>query len=100
MNEPTTYKLKYPIEIRDKDSGAVTETITEFTIKRPKGKQLRATDRAEGDVARSLALIAAVSDQPPSIMELLDAEDFVALGDIVGDFFGARQKAGAMSTAI
>ncbi len=97
MND-NIYKLKYPIEIRDKESGAVIDTITTLTLTRPKGKHLKAMDRAEGDVARTLALVGAVSGQPPAVMDLLDSADFAGLTEIVEDFFGGRRPTGATST--
>lgn len=95
MANQETYKLKHPIELRNKETGAVTETITEFTIRRPKGKQLKAMDRADGEVGRTLALMAAVCDQPPSVMDQLDVEDFAALGEVLDGFFGGRLLNGA-----
>lgn len=94
-----TYKLKHPIELRDKESGAVTETIADIVLTRPKGKHLKAMDKVQGDVAQTLALIAAVANQPPTVMDLLDAEDFAELGEIVSGFFGGRRPTGKTSTA-
>ncbi len=93
-----TYKLKHPIELRDKESGEVIETITQLTIQRPKGKHLKAMDKAQGDVARTLALIGAVANQPPSVMDLLDGEDFAGMSEIVEDFFGGRRPTGGTSS--
>lgn len=94
------YKLKHPIEIRDKESGDIKETITELTlVPRAKGKHLKAMDRAEGETGKTLALIGAVTNQPPAVMDLMDAEDVIVLGDmVVSRFFGGRLPTGAMST--
>ena len=97
MNE-NTYKLKYPIELRDKETGAVTETITTLQLVRPKGKHLKAMDKASGEVSQTLALIGAISNQPPSVIDLLDGEDVAGLGEIVAGFFGGRQPTGKKST--
>lgn len=99
MSEPTVYHLKHPIEVRSAESGEVIENLTALALKRPKGKQLKAMDKAEGEVGKILALIAACSGQPPKIMDELDAEDFTALGVIVEGFFGGRLPTGATFSA-
>lgn len=93
------YKLKHPIKIRDK-SGEVKETITELTlVPRALGKHLKAMDRAEGENGKTIALICAVTDQSPSVGDLIDAEDVIDLGEIVvARFFGGRLPTGAMSS--
>lgn len=98
MTEPIVYTLKHPIELRAADSGAITETLRELTLRRPKGKQLKAMDRAEGEVGKTLALIGACAGQPPSTMDLLDGEDFTALGEMLEDFFGGLRRTGKTSS--
>lgn len=100
MNNDNTYKLKYPIELRDKETGEITETITTLTmVPRAKGKHLKAMDRAVGDNAKTLALIGAVTNQPPPVIELMDAEDVIDLGEVVVErFFGGRRPIGVTSS--
>ncbi len=94
-----TYKLKHPIELRNTE-GQVIDTITDLTLVRPKGKHLKAMDKAQGEVGQTLALIGAVANQPPTVMDLLDGEDFADLGEIVEGFFGGRRRTGKTSSAI
>ncbi len=100
MSDDNTHKLKYPIEIRDKETGEVKETIAEVTfVPRAKGKHLKAMDKAVGDNAKLLALIGAVTNQPPSVIEMMDAEDVIDLGEVVTvRFFGGRLPIGETST--
>ncbi len=99
MND-NTYKLKYPIEIRDAESGEVKETLTTLTfVPRAKGKHLKAMDRAQGDNAKLLALIAAVTNQPPAIIDLMDTEDVLDIGDeVVERFLGGRRPTAGTSS--
>ncbi len=98
MSNAIEYELKHPVELRAKD-GTLIEEIRTLTLKRPKGKHLKATDRVVGDAAKTLALIAACADIPPSTADELDGEDVTALGEMVEGFLGARQRTGATFSA-
>lgn len=84
------YELKHPIVIRAKESDEVLETLKTLKLARPKGKHLKKMDSAEGEVGKTLALIAALASVPPSHLNDLDGEDFAALGEIIQRFFGGR----------
>lgn len=94
-----TYQLLHPIEVRSKE-GDVVQRIEQLELKKPKGRHLKAMDRADGEVAKMLALIASCAGVPPSAMDDLDGEDFAALGEVIEkDFFGGRLKIGAKYSA-
>lgn len=99
MSEPFVYELKHPIEIKSAKDDTVVETLTELRLARPKGKHLKAMDKVSGEVAKTLALIAACAAVPPAQLDNLDAEDFTALGEIAEGFFGGRRETGATSSA-
>jgi hypothetical protein len=86
MSEPTIYKLKHPIEIRSKESGAVIETVTEFTLQRPKGKILKAIDKVSGEGSAALAIFAAIAGVPPSVIDEVDLEDLAGMQEVGSDF--------------
>lgn len=98
MSNTVAYDLKHPIERRGKD-GEIIDTITRFELQRPKGKHLKATDKVQGDAAKTLALIAAAAGQPASVMDELDIEDFTELGKIVEGFTGVPPQTGVTSSA-
>lgn len=100
MSESVKYELKHPIEIKAEKSDKVIDTLTVLELRRPKGKHLKAMDKVLGENAKTLALIAVCAGVPVSSFDELDAEDFVALGEIVEVFFGKRQPTGATSSAI
>lgn len=98
MTQPIVRKLKHPIEIRAKETGEIVETITELTFTRPKGKHLKAMDRAEGETGKTLALLAAITGHPPSVMDQLDGEDLASFEELIEGFFGGRRPTGATSS--
>jgi len=86
-------KLKYPVQIKDAD-GAVTETVSELHFKRLNGRKMRAVDAAKGEIGKTLALIAASAGVPPSTVDLMDAEDITAAGEVIADFLGQSPPTG------
>lgn len=92
-----TYPLKESIDIRNKD-GEIVETITELKLRKPKGKILKAMDKAQGDVGKSLALIAAMAGLPPSTMDELGPSDFAELGEFIAGFFPGLLPTGRTSS--
>lgn len=98
MSENVMYELQYPFDFKSKD-GKVIESYTQFEIKRPKGKHLKATDSVIGEAAKTLALIAACADVPQPALNELDIVDFTALGEIVEGFTKAPRRTGETSSA-
>lgn len=92
MSEPTIYKLKHPIEIRSKETGAIIETVTEFNLQRPKGKVLKAIDKVTGEGSAALAIFAAIAGVPPSVMDEADLEDLAGMQEVGADFLGYFQR--------
>lgn len=99
MSDSVVYELKHPIEIKSAKDGTVIETIARLTLRRPKGRHLKATDRVQGEAAKTLALIAACAEIPPSAADEIDLEDVTALGEIVEGFSGAPRRTGETSSA-
>ena len=91
--EELVHPLKHPIEIKAA-SGQVMETITELRLRRPKGKHLKATDAAKGEVGKTLALIVAIAGIPASAADEIDGEDLAAIGEVMGNFFGVSLTTG------
>lgn len=87
--EPLVTTLRGP-------QGETTEQIVELTITPlQKAKQLRALDRAEGEVGKGIALIAECCGIPVAQAEELSIADFTALMEIVGDFLPDGLRTGA-----
>lgn len=80
MQIPYEYELSSPIQLGD-------DQITKIVIKRkPIAKDLLVMDRAKGDVAKVIALIERLSDEPAPVIGRLDASDFTRLSEIISDF--------------
>jgi hypothetical protein len=82
--------LLYPLK-----SG--TETVDEITMRRPKFKHLREMDKFEGRVAKSQALIAAVSNRSVKELNELDQADLLVLNACLGFFSARPRRTGAAS---
>ncbi len=74
-------KLAHPIM----DSG---EELTVLKMRRPKARDLMVMDGHEGNIARTVALIAQLSDRPDDVIFELEAVDFNKASDLVADFLG------------
>ncbi len=81
---PYSYTLLYPVQLKGRD-GTVIKSVSSITLlRRPKGKDLRATDKAEGDAGKAILLIASISGELPMVIDELDSEDIAALGELLG----------------
>lgn len=98
-NSSVKYTLKEPFEVKSADGTTVVASFTEFTLQRPKGRHLKATDRTVGDAAKTLALIASCTGVPPEFLDDLDIVDFTALGEIIEGFSKAPRRTGETSSA-
>lgn len=84
-NNNVTIKLEHPIEIAG-------DLIEEITLRRPKGKDLKATMKSGSPgMAESLALAARLSDQLPLVFDEMDGADLTAVLDEVGNFLKRGQ---------
>jgi len=81
-----TYKLKHPFEWG-------SEVIDEITFDRPKGKHLKkfGTTMNLGEV---IGIAASCSNFAPPVFDEMDAEDYVAVGEIVGNFLDSGRGTG------
>ncbi len=81
----TTYKLEYPITIED-------QLVEEVTLRRAKGRDLRAMDKAQGDTAKALVLICKLASLSETAADELDAVDVTGLSALVGDLIAPGKK--------
>lgn len=90
---PVVYPLRHPVELRNA-AGDVTETVTALTLRRLKGRDMRALDGAKGNGSMLLAMLGASAGMPPSTVDQLDAEDVAAAGELIADFLGGSLLTG------
>mgnify|MGYP003607430467 CR=1 FL=1 len=77
----TTVTLREPIEINGAKIGVLT-------LRRPKVRDLEAIDKIAGETAKTVALIANLSELPPEAVRELDAADFAAASKAVAEMLG------------
>lgn len=85
-----TITLKHPISVNDEQ--VATLTFPE----RIKLKHLKAMDAASGEVSKMAALIGGMAELPMSAVDQIDAEDFAAIGEVLGGFLGQLPAIGKM----
>lgn len=83
-------KLKHPVKMGD-------ETVETVTLKRPTVKHLKIMDAAQGDISKTASLIAELASLPQKVVDDIDAEDFGAIAEVLGGFFGKPQGTGEKS---
>lgn len=76
-----TITLKHPVKHPDGSEIASVELPDRITA-----KQLRVTDKAEGPIGKVMELVGEMCKVPKSVVEQIDAEDFVLIADEVRRF--------------
>lgn len=90
MQDRIDYTLKFPVIL----SG---ETTTVISLRRPKGRDMkRALNMAKSIGDMTAAMIVNLGEVSPAVVDELDAADWLALSDIVGNFMG-KGDAGALN---
>lgn len=87
-----TYILKFPIirETRSAENGEVSEeTLREagfcVVLKRPRAKEVRIMDQyPDREISGTIVVLARISNLSEEEVELLDADDFGELGNLLG----------------
>lgn len=80
----TSISLKHPIII----NGATVGTLM---LRRPKVRDLEAMEQgAKSDIAKSVTLIANLTEQTPDTIRELDAEDFRSISEVLAGFLGVE----------
>ncbi len=83
MTDTARVKLSHPIEVGNR-------TIAEVTIRHPKVRDLRAMEKmrepGSSELDQGIAIAAALCDLPLEAMDEMDATDFAAISEVLGDF--------------
>lgn len=78
MTETTTHKtfeLKFPVPFNG-------ETITKVTLRRPKGREIRAMNNGKGSqIDRSFEMMASLADREVELFDEMDAADIKKIDD-------------------
>jgi hypothetical protein len=71
----------------------------EFQVRRPKGKDLKASGRAASDADAAFILAERLTPFTSIELDEMDGEDFIIIGDAVADFLPKAQPSRSGSTA-
>lgn len=77
-----TVTLQYPVTVDG-------ETITELALRRPKMRDMKRAQKHKDDLEKAIHMIADLAEVSPAVVEELDAADFAAVSDKLGEFMGA-----------
>ena len=75
----TAITLKHPITVDGRE-------VAQFTLRRPKVRDLERMDKVSGEIAKAVTLVADLAELSPDQVRELDAEDFTAVAEVLGDF--------------
>jgi hypothetical protein len=81
-----TITLKHPFQFGDR-------TVAELTLQRLKGKHLRKLP-ARPAMDDLLGLASKSAGEAPAVLDEMDAEDVMAVTEVIGDFLGGIEKTG------
>ncbi len=85
MAHTETITLEYPFTFQG-------EEITELTIRRPKMRDMKKSQKHKDDMEKSIAMIADLAEVDPKLIEELDTEDFGTVSAKVGEFMGVSAE--------
>lgn len=100
-DETKSYTLTEAVvrKIRDHKTSEVREDVIETVeMRRPRARDLRATDGHEGDVAKAIALIAHLTGLTVKEVDGLNTADFKALGAMTQSFSAPGRSTGETSS--
>ena len=63
--------------------------MRQLNLRRPKVRDLERMDKAAGDMAKALTLIADLSEIAPDDLREMDAADFIAVSTALSDFLAS-----------
>ncbi len=94
VSQAAAYTLLFPVTY--KDAAGNEATVTELKLRRPKAKDMRLLERVQneggGDIAASLALLAAINGLPEAAIDELDAEDVLELSGVLLGFLPEKLR--------
>lgn len=98
---PGRMTLTKPITKRFKqaDGSEREEQVTELTVRPVFARDLRATDKHDGEVAKGIALAAHLTDMSIADIDGLPQADFVRLMELIEDPTSGGRETGTTSSA-
>lgn len=85
IRKQVAHKLAVPITFEGRE-------VSEITLRRLKGKDIRDMERHGSDVEKTFFIIGRLASLPPEAVDELDAADFEAVSEIIEGFMGRRKR--------
>ncbi len=79
MSDRNRYDLTYPVTVGG-------ETISSLHLRRPKARDLIRAQKVKDEMEKVAALIVDLAEVSPDVVQEMDAYDFAAVGEMVGNF--------------
>lgn len=79
MSDRTQYDLRYPVTVGG-------ETVTRLALRRPKTRDLIRAQKSKDELEKIAAMIGDLAEVSPAVVQELDAADFAAVGELIGNF--------------
>lgn len=83
MSDRITHRLKFPVTV----DGQVT---ADLSLRRPKARDLIRANKIKDDLEKMVTMISDLAEVEPAVVQELDAADFAAVGELVGNFMTAQ----------
>ena len=81
-NTQKRFDLDYPVSFAG-------ETITSLTLRRPKGREIRAMNNGKGsNIDRSFEMMANLAERPTELFDEVDAADIKKMDDWLNEILG------------
>jgi hypothetical protein len=84
MDKAARVDLKYPIEVDG-------TKVSSLRMRRPKVRDILATDGAGSDARKELRLFSNLTELPPEALETMDLADYQALQEVYQGFLEERR---------
>lgn len=82
----TSFTLSKPLTVNG-------QTYASFTFREPTAGDLAMSDRVEGDINKTLAMMASIADVPIQVMKAVPLRDFNRLSTAVAPLLGEPETA-------
>lgn len=82
MTDRISYKLRYPVNVGG-------EEIANLSLRRPKTRDMIRANKVKDDLEKVSSMICDLAEVTPAVVNELDAADFAAVGEMIGNFMTA-----------
>ena len=82
MTERVVYNLIYPVKVG-------SEEVASLSLRRPKTRDMIRANKIKDDLEKVSSMICDLAEVTPAVVNEMDAADFAAVGEMIGNFMTA-----------